>query len=74
MSFGVGGSLLAYLAILWALGGGPIGSRPLLFYGLLLAVLGVQLFSLGLIAELILRLGHRDEPLPIAERLGFEDD
>lgn len=49
----VGGLILAYLAVLWLFGKGPIGDRPLLMLGVLLSVLGVQFFSLGLIAEMI---------------------
>ena len=66
---GIGGVLLTYLAALWLLGERPIGNRPLLFYAILLAVLGVQLFSLGIVSELLVRLGRRrDEPLVTATR------
>ena len=37
------------------MGLGPIGTRPLLFLGLLLIMVGVQLVSTGLLAELIIR-------------------
>ena len=60
-------------AVLWLLGHRPIGDRPMLSYGLFLGVLGVQLFSLGLVAELILRMGHRGEPPPVLERVGFDE-
>lgn len=52
---GLGFGLLMYLTVLWFLGLGPIGTRPLLFLGLLLTVVGVQLVSTGLLAELIVR-------------------
>lgn len=58
-SAGVGGLLLAYLAVLWLAGVRPIGNRPLLFYAMLLAILGVQLFSFGILAELLTRFGGR---------------
>jgi glycosyltransferase involved in cell wall biosynthesis len=51
--FGLGFLCLAYLTILWFLGMGPIGTRPLLFLGLLLVTVGVQLFSAGLLGEMI---------------------
>jgi glycosyltransferase involved in cell wall biosynthesis len=69
----VGGSMLAYLAVLWVLGYGPIGNRPLLLYGILLAIMGVQLFSLGVLAELIIRLSHKGMTPPTGEMVGFKD-
>ncbi len=44
---------LAYLTVLWFLGLGPIGTRPLFFLGILLLMLGVQLVSTGLLGEMI---------------------
>ncbi len=43
---------LAYLTVLWFLGTG-IGQRPLLFLGVLLVTVGVQLISTGLLGEMI---------------------
>lgn len=51
--FGLGFVCLSYLTLLWFLGMGPIGSRPLLTLGLLLVVVGAQLFSTGLLGEMI---------------------
>ncbi|MFK7987762.1 MAG: glycosyltransferase family 2 protein [Sandaracinaceae bacterium] len=51
--FGLGFVCLSYLTVLWFLGMGPIGSRPLLTLGLLLVVVGAQLFSTGLLGEMI---------------------
>ena len=51
----LGIGVLTYLSILWFMGLGPIGTRPLLFLGLLLTMVGVQLVSTGLLAELIVR-------------------
>lgn len=56
---GLGLVILSYLTVLWFMGLGPIGTRPLLFLGLLLTVVGVQLVSTGLLAELLVR---RSEP------------
>jgi len=40
--------------------GVPIGTRPLLFLGVLLMVIGVQFFSFGLIAEKMVNTSERD--------------
>jgi glycosyltransferase involved in cell wall biosynthesis len=51
----VGFALLAYLTVLKATGE-AIGGRPLLTLGVLLLVVGIQLFSLGLVGELVTSL------------------
>jgi glycosyltransferase involved in cell wall biosynthesis len=51
----IGIGVLAYLTVL-KIGGQAIGQRPLLILGVLLVVVGIQLFSLGLISELITSL------------------
>ena len=48
----LGMAVLVYLTVL-KIGGEAIGRRPLLILGVLLVVVGLQLFSLGLISELI---------------------
>jgi dolichol-phosphate mannosyltransferase len=73
---GLAGSLaLLYLTGIWLFGDAPIGNRPLLFLGILLVILSVQLLSLGLLAELILNRteDRRLTPL-IAEERGFATD
>jgi glycosyltransferase involved in cell wall biosynthesis len=50
--FLLGFGCLAYLTVLWFLGTG-IGARPLLFLGVLLVTVGVQLISTGLLGEMI---------------------
>jgi hypothetical protein len=68
MAFGgLGVLLLLYLSVLWFAGYGPIGTRPLLFLGLLLTVVGVQLVSTGLLAELIIRRLGTDRPRTISD-------
>ena len=52
---GVGFALLAYLTVL-KMTGEAIGQRPLLTLGVLLLVVGIQLFSLGLVGELVTSL------------------
>lgn len=49
----LGFSVLIYLSVLWFLGLGPIGTRPLFFLGLLLIILSIQMISFGLLAEFI---------------------
>jgi glycosyltransferase involved in cell wall biosynthesis len=56
---GTGFLILAYLSILWFLGLGPIGTRPLLFFGILLLIFGLQVATTGLIGELITRSFHK---------------
>jgi len=51
---GAGGLILGYLAFYRLLGFGAIAGRPLLVLGVLLIVLGVQLFSIGLLGEIII--------------------
>ncbi|MGD2115896.1 MAG: glycosyltransferase family 2 protein [Acidobacteriota bacterium] len=47
-----------YLAILW-LGGEPLSRRPLLLLGILLMVMGIQVLTTGLLAEMIAHSGFR---------------
>ncbi len=61
----VGTLVLVYLTLL-KLEGHAIGQRPLLTLGVLLVVVGIQLFSLGLLAELI--LAQHEQRVPEAER------
>ena len=58
----IGFVTLAYLTIVKLFGGQAIGDRPLLLLGILLIILGVQLISIGLIAEIVLhRTANRRE-------------
>ncbi|MGJ8652006.1 MAG: glycosyltransferase family 2 protein [Opitutaceae bacterium] len=64
--FGMAAGAAGFIVLFWlsfsklALGN-PIGTRPLFFLGILLLLLGFQLLSLGLIAELITRQSHSDK-------------
>ena len=58
--FGAGAVIMAYLGIYWILKVGPIAGRPLLIFGVLLMVLGAQLFSIGLLGEMIIFTHGRD--------------
>jgi len=71
----LGGIILAYLAILWFSGMGPIGNRPLFFVGILLVILSIQLISVGLLAELITHHASRRPPAcAVVETAGREAD
>lgn len=59
--FGAGGGILAYLGIYRLLGVGGIAGRPLLILGVLLIVLGLQLFSIGLLGEMIVFTHAREQ-------------
>ena len=66
----IGVSALSYLTVLWMLDLGPIGNRPLLFFGILLTLFGGQLVSFGLLAEMISKSENRHEnPFVISARL-----
>jgi dolichol-phosphate mannosyltransferase len=54
----LGSLILTYLSVDWVLGN-AIGTRPALTAGVLLVIVGIQLISLGLVAELIVSLAHR---------------
>ncbi len=52
LSLLVGLVICAYLTVL-KIGGAAIGRRPLLLFGVLLILLGIQLFTIGLVSEMI---------------------
>jgi glycosyltransferase involved in cell wall biosynthesis len=54
LAWAAGGSVNLYLAALWLAGVRPIGNRPLLAFGILGMLVGLQFFCLGLLSELIL--------------------
>ncbi len=60
-----GAGILVYLTVVKAMGH-AIGGRPLLILGVLLVVVGIQVFSLGLITELI--TSHHEERTSERER------
>jgi dolichol-phosphate mannosyltransferase len=63
MTTGVG--LGIYLTVIKLAFGATIGNRPLLILAVLLLVTGVQLFSFGLLAELLMRTYHESQGRPI---------
>lgn len=51
--------ILSYLSIVWFMGE-SIGRRPLLLFGILLMVIGIQIFFSGFIAELLISTTERE--------------
>ncbi len=74
--FGMGGLVLTglgliinvYLAVYWFLGG-HLSNRPLLFLGVLLVIVGVQLFSIGLLGEMLVYQVRGQEKPRIREEI-----
>lgn len=65
LMLGVGFLVLLYLTILW-FSGVSIGSRPLLIFGVLLELTGLQMFMTGFLAELLINLlNKREMNLPL---------
>ncbi len=60
-----------YLTIGKLFAGIPIGNRPLLFLGVLLMVVGIQFFSFGLIAEMIVNKSERDRIYAVKSDTGL---
>jgi glycosyltransferase involved in cell wall biosynthesis len=65
--FSVAGIAIGVYLTIIKVGGQAIGERPLLFLGVLLIVVGVQLFSLGLLAQ-ILVVNRREAAGAVAEQ------
>ncbi len=77
LMFALSALLLAYLGIykLWALGAGVearlITENPLFFILLALNVIGVQLFGVGFIAELLLRESTKKHDYTVDKKIGL---
>ena len=57
--------MLTYLAYIKYFEAQGIGNRPLLMFGILLVFTGVQLLTVGLLAELQARTYHESQGKPI---------
>ncbi len=64
----VGFIILFYLSILWFEGHG-IGQRPLFFLGVLMIIVGIQLFSIGLIGEMLINTQDQEIKYTIKNRI-----
>jgi glycosyltransferase involved in cell wall biosynthesis len=60
-----GSALLVYLAIQRLFSDVALTNRPLLLLGILLAVMGVQFITMGLLGEMIARIYHETQGKPI---------
>ena len=58
---GVGGVITTWLAYERLLGYQSLANRPLLLFGILLVFTGVQLITLGLLAEMQVRTYHESQ-------------
>ncbi len=65
----VGFVVNAYLTGIWLSGAQPIGHRPLLAFGVLSMLVGVQFFAVGLLSELVLSYQTRTDDVSIRRRL-----
>lgn len=76
--FGAVGSLFAlvgfitdlYLVIEWSLGKTSLSNRPLALFGVAMIIVGVQLISIGLVGELIVKNNLEHQKFSVRERLG----
>ncbi|MDP8224587.1 MAG: glycosyltransferase family 2 protein [Candidatus Lernaella stagnicola] len=59
---GIGAAILLYLTALWFMGMRPIGNRPLLMFGVLFVIMGIQFISLGLLGEMFTRISAGSRP------------
>jgi glycosyltransferase involved in cell wall biosynthesis len=67
---GLGSLGLTYLAVIWLRGGGPIGTRPLMFYSGTLMGVGTQLLCLGVLAEMVTAYNiHETDTFSVSETL-----
>ena len=58
--FFIGMIINLYLTYNWFLGI-PLSNRPILFLGILLSIVGIQFFSMGFIAELVVSYMSKDK-------------
>lgn len=67
IAFLIGFIILGYLTVLWAQGQ-PLSNRPMIFLGMLLIIVGVQLFSVGLLGEMLVHNSSDDSEYVIKEK------
>ena len=56
------------------IGGQDIGSRPLLMMTMLLIIVGIQMLSIGLVAEMLMRTYYEAQgirPYQVAKKINF---
>jgi glycosyltransferase involved in cell wall biosynthesis len=62
--FAAGGAISAWLSYLKIFHGEELSNRPLLMLGVLMILMGVQLISMGLLAEISIRTYHESQQKP----------
>jgi len=67
IAFFIGFIVLGYLTVLW-IQGVPLSNRPMLFLGMLLIIVGAQLFAVGLLGEVIVHNTMDDKEYVIKEK------
>ncbi len=70
LNFIAGFGILIYLTVLKFFESTPISGRPLFFVGILMAIVGVQFFSIGLIGEMITKTSVENDNVIIDKTLG----
>lgn len=65
VAFGLGLLIGLYLTAVKLIGGQDIGDRPLLLLAILLVVVGVQLVTMGLMGELVVRTYYETQDKPV---------
>ena len=67
---GLGVLINIYMTIQWFIGDRPIGDRPLLILGVLLMIVGIQLLTIGLMAELLVSsIQQRTDPMDTVRKV-----
>ncbi len=67
----VGGGITLYLAFMRIFHDVYLSNRPLLLFGILLLLLGVQLFSIGFLGELVNKTRKRKQRVNIRQTIGL---
>ncbi|MGE5438767.1 MAG: glycosyltransferase family 2 protein [Bacteroidota bacterium] len=67
IAFLIGFVVNGYLSIEWMLGR-SLSNRPLLFFGMLLIIVGVQFFSVGLLGEMMVHSMQNDKEYSIKDK------
>jgi len=67
LAFIAGVIVLGYLTVLW-IQGQPLSNRPMIFLGMLLIIVGVQMFSVGLLGEMLVHNSMDEKEYVIKEK------
>lgn len=74
LCFMMGFGALSYLSVLWFMGE-AIGDRPLLLFGALAIIVGVQFIGVGLLGEMITNtLQGKKQDYSVVNKVGFDED